>query len=332
MGFTTLYPNLGRTDARGEASRAILATVLAYANGDTTDTSGCTLDDRLPDGRAPEIALAGFSNGGNLAWATAGDERLSLPRLDGIATFETPPADQLITGESGTLRQQNSRFNEDACDLNRDFTLLCDIDYSPLRTISKEECTAEHECLYIDVDSSNGWSEQDFQLGRVLDPATDAIVYSLPATRAAEAGGVLPPQAYNSREADAFWSVREATRSMVSAANRFPDLAGIATGTEVDHVLNDLQRPIHILAMVQAMRESGVAWSRLHPDAKYLDEIHGSSFPWAETSANENIDMKDTGWSMEPEDNATIRGTDYLSAAVAEILDRSRTDDWSNEP
>jgi hypothetical protein len=32
---------------------------------------------------------------------------------------------------------------------------------------------------------------------------------------------------------------------------------------------------------------------------------------------------------MEPEDNVTVRGTDYLAAAVTELLDRSRTLDAS---
>ena len=332
MGFTTLYPNLGRTDARGEASRSILATVIAYANGEISDTQDCSLDDRIPSGRAPEIALAGFSNGGNLAWATAADDSLAIERLDGIATFETPPSSQLILGESGTQRQQNERFDVDACALEVNLSIHCDIDYRPLQSLPADECSSETGCLFIDIDASNGWSEGDFQLGRILDPNTDNLVYSLAATRVAEELGILPDDAYDSIDANAFWSTREATRNMNKAVEQFPTIAGIATGTRVDHVLDDLPRPVHVLGMVQAMKESGVPWFRLHPDASYLDEIHGSTAAWQDIPPNENIRIQDTEWSMEPEDNATIRGTDYLSAAIAEILDRSRTVDWSNDP
>ena len=96
-------------------------------------------------------------------------------------------------------------------------------------------------------------------------------------------------------------------------------------------VLDDLARPVHVIGMIHAMRESGVPWFRLHPDASYLDEIHGNAAPWEDISANEFIDIRDTEWGMEPEDDATVRGSDYLSAAVAEILDRSRVMDWSND-
>ena len=118
---------------------------------------------------------------------------------------------------------------------------------------------------------------------------------------------------------------------MSSAIQRFPNLAGIATGTETDHVLNDLQRPIHVLAMVEAMEKNHIQWSRLHPDAKFLDEIHGDHINWLDIPANNGITIQDTEWMMEPEDDATIRGTDYLSAAVAELLDRSRAQDWSTD-
>ena len=102
MGFTTLYPNLGPTDARGTTSREIVARVIQYANGEISDTENCSLNDRLPGGRAPEIVLAAFSNGGNLAWATAADADLDIERIDGIATFETPAAHQMVVGETGT--------------------------------------------------------------------------------------------------------------------------------------------------------------------------------------------------------------------------------------
>ena len=332
MGFTSLYPNLGRTDVRGATSRSILSRVLQYANGDIADTDGCSLDERIPDGRAPEIVLAGFSNGGNLSWATAGDPALNIPRIDGIATFETPISSQLIAGETGTQRVPNPRFSADLCSFNDLGSLQCSIDYSPLLAKPPSECSEHNHCLFIDLDESGEFSDGDLTLGGVWDPQTEVIVYSAAATQAAEQAGILPDESATFDTAVRFWSHREAPQSMPSAVERFPEIAGISTGTEVDHVLDDLERPIHVTGMIEAMNNSGVVWNRLHADPKFLDEIHGSAAEWIDFPPNSPVQIDDHEWWMEPEDGPSIRGTDYLSAAVAELLDRSRTGDWSTAP
>jgi len=325
MGFTTLYPNLGRNDARGEPSRAILARVLQYANGDIADTSDCTLDERIPDGRAEPVVLAGFSNGGNLAWATAGDVNQPIPRLDGIATFETPISSQLIVGETGTERHPNPRFKSEDCTFDTTGSVNCAFDYTPLFAVPSSECSETNRCLFIDIDESDSLTEADVQLGGVWDPVQEATVYSVPATIAAEEYGRLPEATLASNDAYLFWEQREAPQSMRSAVERFPNLAGIATGTEIDHVLNNLDRAIHVIGMVHAMEHSGIQWAKLHPDPKYLADIHGSGENWADIPPNIGVRIEDTEWPMEPEDGPTIRGTDYLSAAIAELIDRSRT-------
>ena len=61
MGFTTLYMDFPAANFRGEESRDVLAHVLRYAAGEITDTDDCTIDDRVPGGRSPEIVLAGLA-------------------------------------------------------------------------------------------------------------------------------------------------------------------------------------------------------------------------------------------------------------------------------
>ncbi len=329
LGFTTLYPNLGPTDARGSNSREIVARVIEYANGEISDADNCSLDDRLPSGRAPEIVLAGFSNGGNLAWATAADPNLGIQRLDGIATFETPSAHQMVVGETGTQRQVNPRFDIDECSIEAGGAFNCAINYDPLQVGSTTNCASTTDCLFIDIDDSKDWNEGDFPLGHVLDPETSSVAYSIPVTIAAESAGVLPEGAYDVNETMEFWHWREAAASVSAAAQQFPKLAGIATGTEIDHVLDDLDRPIHVLGLIQIMEENGIHWSRLHADAKYLDETSGFAGDWRDFPANSGVSIDGNEWMMEPEDGVNIRGTDYLSAGVAEIIDRSRTQDWS---
>ena len=236
---------------------------------------------------------------------------------------------QMVVGETGTQRQINPRFDVDQCAIESGGTFTCAIDYAPLQVGPTTNCVSEDTCLFIDLDGSGDWSEEDFPLGHVLDPQFDSIAYSVPVTIAAEEAGLLPEDAYGANEVMEFWHWREASASVSAAAQQFPTLAGIATGTEIDHVLDDLARPIHVLGLIQIMEQNGIHWSRLHADSKYLDETSGFSGDWRDFPANSGVSIHGDEWSMEPEDGVNIRGTDYLSATVAEILDRSRTQNWS---
>jgi len=325
LGFTTIYLDLPEDDARGADSRAALARVLQYAAGERNDDDDCLLTDRLSTGAAPYVALAGFSNGGNIVWATAGDADLDIPVLNGVATFETPLAAGLILGEAGTVVNPNPRFDANACAFDEDLHLSCPFDLNPLRFAGDETCDRPGGCLFIDANGSDILEPGERVIGAVLDPLSDRYVQSPWVTAAAETADILPGNRATFEESRVFWATREATQNMAAAARRFPQLGGIATGTAVDHVLNDLSTPVHIIGMVSAMQASGVDWTRLHPAAKYMEDIHGDLRPWVQYPANEPIHLDTPGLKMEPEDNQDVRGTDYLSAAVAELLDRSRT-------
>ncbi|MAY81976.1 MAG: hypothetical protein CL930_14505 [Deltaproteobacteria bacterium] len=331
MGFTTLYMDFPAANFRGEESRDVLAHVLRYAAGEITDTDDCTIDDRVPGGRSPEIVLAGFSNGGNLAWATAGDLDLDVPRIDGIATFETPSSSQFIMVEPGTRRHPNARFDLDTCAVVTGPAISCGVDYAPIDFAQHNLCEATEGCLYIDLNDDGDFTDQDVIIGGVSHPELGGWVHSVPATVAAEDAQVLPDSRTRSNDARAFWRSREAPRSMADAVDRFPELAGIATGTRVDHVLDNLDRPVHVTGLVQSMQHAGVVWSRLHADASYMEELHGTSKTWVEYPANEAIILTDERWKMQPEDDHDVRGSDYLTASVLELIDRSRALDWSND-
>ena len=116
---------------------------------------------------------------------------------------------------------------------------------------------------------------------------------------------------------------------MPAVAERFPEIAGIATGTPIDHVLSGLDLPVHVTGMIAAMQAAEISWTRLHPDAAYMSAMVDTDRTWADVPANESIDVVHPDAPMEPEDGASVRGTDYLSAAVVEIMDRSRMNDWS---
>ena len=173
FGFTTLYMDFPAANFRGAESRAVVAHVLQYAAGEITDTDDCTLDDRVPGGRAPEIILAGFSNGGNLAWATAGDLELEVPRLDGIATFETPSSSQFIMVEPGTRRHPNTRFDLTTCDVVTGPAISCGVDYTPIDFAQHNLCDATARYL---VPSKSA----QLCISRVTPTTVSAVVFCQP--------------------------------------------------------------------------------------------------------------------------------------------------------
>jgi hypothetical protein len=180
--------------------------------------------------------------------------------------------------------------------------------------------------LFIDDNANDLWDAGESTLDPVWSPADEAWVHPVEALQAASD---LPLVGRASqKEASDFWAEREASVHITGALARFPALAGIATGTEIDHVLSDLDLPVHVTGMVAAMQTAGMRWSRLHPDSAYVDQIAG--FPEAqEYDADMALDTLEPLLNMEPEDGSHIRGTDYISAAIVEIMDRAHSEDWS---
>ena len=116
---------------------------------------------------------------------------------------------------------------------------------------------------------------------------------------------------------------------MPAVAARFPELAAIAIGTEVDHVLEGATDHAHVTGMVAAMQGAGIRWTRLHPDRVYVELLASAEYDYADLDANLEIQVGDTSLPMEPEDDSGVRGSDYLSAGALELLDRSWRNDWS---
>ena len=332
LGHTVVYAWLPKHDRRGADSRRALGTAIQYAGGLIADADTCTLEDRL--GGLGPVVLAGFSNGGNLAWATAGDPSLDLPHISGIATFETPPSSQFITMDPGTQERRNKRFDEALCAVPEG-EIDCAIDYSPIIATAGGSCSDDAECLAIDNNGNGSINGDEFVLGALNDTESGLRVSSLQATEAAERAGILPESFMSSAEASDFWSQRVGARLLQRAADRHKDLAAIVTGTERDHMQTALTQHVHTVAQAEAIAQGGIGFIRLHPDSVYLEALHGDLLQWQDLPAATTFDLRDMTIGAEPEENQYIRATEYLDAAVLEIIDRSRTQDWSenlNEP
>ncbi len=337
MGFATVYVNLpggdgesaseGSNDLRGTSARQALGAALRYAEGGVFDNGRCTLEDRLPGGTSGQVVLAGWSNGGNLAWATAADSEIEIPTLDGIATFETPTSAQFLTVEPGTTERPGRFFDALVCDLTEETRLSCPHGYPGLAW-DPDAGEETDGALFIDANGDGVLGAMESTLDPVWSPADEAWIHPIEALAAATDLDLT--HRASPTDAAAFWAQREAPLSLAGALARFPNLVAIATGTEIDHVLTDLDLPVHVTGLVSALQSVGFTWSRLHPDAVYVAQV--SELEDAqEYDADMALDVVEPLLSMEPEDGAHIRGTDYLTAAVLEIMDRSWAGDWSED-
>ena len=328
LGFSVLYLELPTEDRRGAASRAALAAGLRHASSLGAPMAGCPSSND-PEQRVP-VLLAGFSNGGNLAWATLADPDQNLPPIAGIATFETPPSSQFVALDPGSLTRPNDRFDADDCHVENS-EIVCEIDYTPLIAGTAADCGGQDGCLAIDANHDGVINAPEFVLGVLNDPGSGMRVASIQATALAQTTGVLPDDFMDTDAVNAFWAARVGADILKAAAARHPDLAAIVTGTEGDHMLTSLTRPVHLTAFAQAIAQAGTRWIRLHPDAEYMRAMHGDVLPWRDNPANDGTDLSDPMLTAEPEETHDVHPTDYLNAAVLELIDRSTSGDWSND-
>jgi hypothetical protein len=332
LGLVRLYLNLpggqggeqdseGEDDRRGAAARAAVAAVLRYADDREQDTGGCRLSQRITTPLSGQIVLAGYSNGGNLAWATLSDPDLELPEVVGVATYETPAAGQFIVVEPGTQENPSPVYIEGACALSEG--ILCEYDYTGL---AFDADAGEDGVLFIDESGDGRYDDDEFQLAGVRHEAR--WYHSIPARQAAIDQGLSLSNRATPEDTLAFWAEREAPRQLAAAAARFPNLAGISVGSEVDHVLTGAVEHPHVTGMVDAMIQAGISWTRLHPDAAYTTLISSSSQDFPENDANLPVTIGAI-MPMLPS-GAAAHGEDYLTAATVELLDRSHDQDWRN--
>ena len=211
---------------------------------------------------------------------------------------------------------------EGACALE-DGGILCDYDYTDLAF----DPSADDGVLFIDEESDESYNAGEFRLGGVQFESR--WYHSSPARQAAIDQDVTLSGRATPEDTVAFWHEREAPRQMPAAVERFPQLAGIATGSELDHVLTGATDHPHVTGMIAAMEAVGLPWFRLHPDRAYTTLISRAEedFPEYPAGASFTVGQAVRFLPQTP----TAHGEDYLTAAVIELLDRAHDDIWESD-
>ncbi len=337
----------GVYDYRGMGCIEVLKTVILYAAGKVSDTSGNKIDDVLPVPVLHDnIGLIGASNGGNIVIATPalyGEEMRGNLRY--VIQWESPVSSQIATVDLGPIKHNcspnefvNPRYiSYDPLVLKVDFS---DLFYNPSEPVYKVFHDGNGDGRYTTVISpETGLPTPDLNLNGILEldedfplsSYTDGIksIYSRPVTHALKENGVIstwPPDIATPEEADEFWDIREAVRLYGDALKNIPDLRGMILANVKDHVQAAPDKP-HIHQAFDGWNRSG-AWVKINPEPSYLIEVD-PSLAGREDLPDNAANVPPSNWSVYdycvPED---ISADIYQLAGIHEMADRVYYNRW----
>ena len=346
LGMVALYPSFptdagdflsGKVgDYRGSGARTAAAVALAWAVGETEDTDGCTLEDRIPatiSGQPPW--LVGQSNGGNLALGLLADDSLDLPAMGGLVTFETPSSAQFVTLEVGSVSAPSPVYQDGSCSWDAVEGLICPMDYDLLGWDDTATSSDGHRGVaYFDLDGNGAFDDEVDDAVWGIRPEMDGerqVIYSPPMSQALRARGLAPTELLPQEETLEFWSLRDASRALTSAVARWPALPFMVLGTEIDHNLG-IGDHAHVTGLADALQQAGATWVRVNPDTAYLEAVIGEGVEWEDNPANAETTPGDPSMAMLPEEQELgVHARSYVTAGLLELMQRRWMDSWDDD-
>lgn len=309
----------GYNDRRGPVAAAAVATVMRWAHGETVDSGGCHLPDRVPAANTDDLYLVGTSNGGNLAYSVLTDDSLTLPPVAGLVTWETPVAATFANVELGN---DPSVHEPGTCSWDQSAGVFCDFPADELIVTNTGGPTST---LCFDLDQDGACVEENDVVVHGTESKDTGEIMLSPRLRQAVSDAGLQPTGFASEEdADAWWFYRDAGRRTDLFVQRWPTLPVMILGSEVDHVIDTWTDHPHLHAIGEALQANGAFWTRLNPGEKWL-------------AGNTNENPPNMLLSLGGDDAKLLAEEvedpleDTLTAAVMELSERNASGDWTGD-
>ncbi len=323
----------GVYDYGGADSITALRDVVRYALGLVRDEDDCTLAERLAvTPLSDNVGLYAFSHPGIAATNVVSLHGASLPGLRYFVGRENPTADALSTVEVGHWQGNKPVYNptyDYPSDYGKD---ALDLDYSKVewRATSDPDCAKKG---YDFVPAIIKGGSPDYVLGCRVPTMWDKRYYSVALTTALRDGGALseaswPTDLATVEEAEAAWPFRSTPGKYDAIGQSLPDLRVMLVFAPDDHVQPALDKP-HVHQAYDGFQDAGI-WTRLNPDlayAKWVDPSFGQGYPDTEANA-ESLDWASAFKLAYPKNKSANSLVPF--AAVAEMADRTQTDNWSD--
>ncbi len=304
------YASDGTFDYRGEDSIAALRDVLKFAMGDLSSAEGHPLTSIAPGADSDNVGVIGFSNGGNLAWATLDQHGSELSQLAWYVGYETP-----IDNETRGVGRIHSDPNNSTDGRETGFTT--DDGFNPHAGSWTEEEGWDFDTAKLVYNTTSGKTMKfKFADGTALtlpgmiffdgngnnypdqiagscdingngkfDTTEDFTIGGNPVEiagekkvvlpiRVREAMPNLPSQVATVTETIEYWSKREMAASIPVAAAQNPNLETILFYSKLDHDLPFFPGSphAHIYAGYALHMDNGL-WVRLNPARSYVKDL-----------------------------------------------------------
>jgi hypothetical protein len=329
----------GNYDFRGPGCIRAVADVIRFAMGKIAAMDGRRIGEVA--GKLTiltnNVGVVGSSHGGNAAVMAMALHGSEFPKLAWYASMESPFGEgaanvELGGRESGLNPAYDPRTG--AIDLAR---LAWSEELAPMLRRGPAEAVAQQArgALFFDMDGDGRFREgMDFPVRCHFGDAGDgAKAWYSPrlldeVERRHLLSGPHPDHLPTASQSRVFWRYRDAAPSIPDAVRHCPRLAVIVYANERDHVQADPAHT-HIVTQVEGFRKAGARFVRLNPDRQYVQRLapplrQMTAFP--DNPAGQPWSREGIVAGLEP---AAFPVGLYMQAAVGELADRTRADEWS---
>jgi len=316
----------GAFDYGGEVCLGALRDVIRFATGEIADASGRSLEDIVSVPVLVDVAgLYAFSHSGIAATNVLCLYGEALQRVRFFVGRENPTIDALYPLEPGYWDDEGRAIDNPFYDPLLTTSTTISIDYSSVdwswedqRPVFRTEdgrdflCSSKRPAMW----NKAYWSTALLQA--LLDHGA--------LTREAWPEALATPE-----EAAEAWSFRTTVGNYSRLTQVLSDLKVMLVFAADDHVQTAVDKP-HIRQAYEGFTDRAALWCRLNPDRAYVSALLGATASVPDNRANSApaswLDAR--AWAYGAARGANLDIIVPL-AAVAEMCDRTRAKDWSDD-
>jgi len=283
------------------------------------------------------IGLIGYSNGGNASLVAAGLHGNDLNGLSWLINWESPVGDGMATAEAGagggntTNPEKNPAYNADTGVFD-----LTGLKYDDSISVNQHHGSPiPGEILgglYFDINNNHTFDEgTDFMPFPMMVEETDGVkaYYSVRLTKEAYDQNYFPstPPSHIAtlEETETYLYYRNGEYWFTDIVNYHPNLMFMIVASDQDHVQTAEDHP-HVLIQYDGLLSAGINFTRLNPDASYVDQVLGATSNAVDNDAFYTFDHLTIRNAVEPSGDNGIGTKNLITAAACEMADRVNTD------
>jgi hypothetical protein len=317
----------GVYDYGGPDCLAALRDVIRFASGEIANVDGLTIDELIDiTPLTGNVGLYAFSHSGIVATNVLALHGQGLPHVKYFIGRENPTIDAMYPLEPGYYTDDrtpvfNPYYHPE------DYTpTKIHIDYSTVGWLQNEEypdgrpyfAVPDGPDYILSYKHPRLWGKDYWSAALI-----QALLDNGALTRETWPRNLATPE-----EAAANWPFRTTVHNYPLLADVLPDLKVMLVFASIDHVQVAVDKP-HIHQAYDGFHHTAGLWCRLNPDPVYVESLAepGNAFPDNAANTEPSDWMNARAWGYRVPQGSRLNTLAAL-AAVAEMVDRVRADNW----